>query len=638
MPKGVRGMTGVGLKRCGDGVWCVAGDSDVRIIDRSGTKKLPIGRDGFVPAMEQSVLVDKSMLIADVLDNGYAVTLFCRPRRFGKTLNMTMLKAFFEISPDSGAATSAEEGDTGNKIHGLASLFEGTRIWDAGDGRYRRYQGAYPVVYVSMCTAKKSTWDATYGALRNLIGDEYARHEYLADSAELDEDARALFRRIKSGVASDAEFADSLMTLCRMLARHHHTGVVMLIDEYDAPVMAGYSAPDGGYYRDVVDFLKGWLTGALKDGGEFLQFACLTGVQRISKESIFSDLNNLRVSTPLSTISDERFGFTDAEVAALAAYKGLPDCMGEARQWYDGYRFGNVSVYNPWSVLNYLDQDYTPGVYWANTSSNEVIGELIRHADADTLARIYGLLEPGGYVAAPLDLGVVFPDVGVRQDAIWSMLYLAGYLTTDLTMESDNNRARRPLRIPNREIAQLFRGEIIDRFTVAAGGDNRLDMFHRALCTGDAERLESELRRMATGSASSYDLISENSCHLFLLGLCFGIPGYADPTSNREAWYGRFDIQLEPVRVVPGSLAAFGALPERPLITIELKYLPKSKAAEDSTELDAQLHELARTAMQQIDERGYDQGDLLDAATGRLRYGIAFSGKHVHVVGERMAL
>ena len=391
--------------------------------------------------------------------------------------------------------------------------------------------------------------------------------------------------------------------------------------------MAGYT---NGYYREVVSFLKGWLTGALKDGGAALTFACLTGVQRISKESIFSDLNSFTVSTALSTTFDGRYGFTDAEVTALSAYLGLSGHMDEARSWYDGYRFGRVDVYNPWSVLNYLDSGCTPGVYWANTSSNDVIVEAVRSADDERLEDLYRLMEPDGYVVSSLDLGVVFPDVGVRQDALWSMLYLAGYLTTDLTVAPDDDMAVRPLRIPNNEIRRIFRKEIVMRFRGVAGGECSMLGFHRALCQCDAEVLQDELSRMVRDSASSFDLVSENPCHLLMLGLCFGISGYADPRSNRESGYGRYDIRIEPVAVHPGSVEAFSALPERPRVTIEIKFTRGDVG-------DGELAELAQAALDQIDEKACDADELPAAASGRLRWGIAFSGKRVAALSERLA-
>ena len=354
----------VELREHGDGIWTAPG---ARVIDRTGRKRLPIGDDGFSRAAAASVLVDKTALIADVLDSGYTATLFCRPRRFGKTLNMTMMKAFFE-APPAGVADP--------------SLFEGTEIWELDGGSYREYFAAYPVIYLSMRTAKGNTWEQTYGALKDMIAAEFARHPYLLDSENIGPHDKGAVRDILSGSASESDFAGSVLFLARLLRAHHGRPVVLLIDEYDAPVMAGYSASDGGYYSDVVAFLKRLLTGPLKDGGEVLAFACLTGVQRISKESIFSDLNNLVVSTALSTDSDERFGFTSDEVASLISYMGYPDeeYANEARRWYDGYRFGNAEVYNPWSLLNYINYGCSADVYWGNTSGNVVVGDLIRSA------------------------------------------------------------------------------------------------------------------------------------------------------------------------------------------------------------------------------------------------------------------
>ncbi len=594
----------VELQEHGDGIWTAPG---ARIIDRTGRKRLPIGDDGFERAASGSILVDKTALIADVLDSGYTATLFCRPRRFGKTLNMTMLKAFLEMEP-SGLDN--------------ASLFEGTEVWEKDGGAYRPHFAAYPVIYLSMRTAKGDTWEQTYGALKDALAAEVERHAYLSESLSADPAASEFFDRMRTGAAGESDYAGSLLYLARLLRIYHNRPVVLLIDEYDAPVMAGYSASDSGYYREVVTFLKRLLTGPLKDGGEVLAFACLSGVQRITKESIFSDLNNVTVSTALSTVSDERFGFTDPEMAALASYLGHADCMDEARRWYDGYRFGNVDVYNPWSALNYFNYGCAPDVYWGNTSGNSVVAGLVRQADEDTLGKIYTLMETGGTVEAPLDLGIVFPDIGIRSDALWSMLYLAGYLTTEDVALPNNTRVRRRLRIPNAEVAELYRTEIVERFAGTVGGSNGLDVFHEALATGEIKVLQRELSKMLDGSASYYDITSENSIHMLLLGLCFGIKGFGDPMSNREAGNGRPDIQLAPEH----TLFFDG---RRPLVTIELKYRKDASAEE--------LAGLAQQALGQIVEKRYDAEPLPELAQGRVRWGIACSGKRVAVAAQWVA-
>lgn len=610
---------GAALKDCGNGIWKAPG---ARIIDRTGRKLLPIGRDSFVVAAQESVVIDKTMLAADVIDSGYPVILFCRPRRFGKTLNMRMLQAFFEL-PNVSDPMACDR----------APLFEDTEVWEARDGFYRQYQGIYPTVYLNLNTAKKLTWDAASGALRNIMVMEYARFGYLTDSPALNEAQRALYGRIVRGEGSDADFADSLEALCRMLYVHHGERVVLLVDEYDAPVMAGYT---NGYYREVVDFLKGWLAGALKGGGDFLAFSCLTGVQRISKESIFSDLNNLTVSTPLSSEFDERYGFSQEEAAALTSYLGYdPVHVDEARLWYDGYRFGNEDIYNPWSILNYLKAGCTPDVYWGNTSGNSVIAQLMGTSDEDTMRKVYDLFEPDGYVSAPIDLRAVFPDDSrpVAPGTLWSMLYLAGYLTTPDTTLPNNVTMRRRLRIPNKEIAAVYRSELIERYARAVGGGDRLGALHDALASGDAETVRSQLEVILRDDTSCYDITSENSAHMLMLGLCFGLPGYADPRSNKEAGYGRFDIQIEPSDTAVEAFS-FVRPARRPLVTVELKYLPKGEAPDDASALTSRLDALAREALAQIARNSYDAGPLPSAACDRLRWGVAFCGRRVAVACE----
>lgn len=590
------------LVDCGGGVFRAPGAT---IVDRTGRKTLPIGRDGFAQVADSFVFVDKTMFIADVLDASYAATLFCRPRRFGKTLNLTMLKAFLE-KPLDGSDTSR--------------LFEGTDVWEASGGAYRQHQGAYPVVYLSLRTVKGPTWESSYAALANVIAAEFRRHAELLTSESLSPDERAYVETMARGDGSEGDYADSLIGLTRLLSKHYGSYVIVLIDEYDAPVMAGYSATEN-YYDRIVAFLKQWLTGALKDGGEALQLACLTGVQRISKESIFSDLNNLVVSTALTQEFDERFGFTNVEVSALLSYMGCSDQRDVVRYWYDGYRFGRDDVYNPWSTLNYVRNGCSADIYWGNTSSNGVVGDLLRHANQDTLSHIYELLEPGGYVAAPLDLGVVFPDLGVREGALWSMLYLAGYLTTDDTMQPNNRRVLRRLRIPNHEVSELYREEVVARFATVAGGQDRLSALHRSVVGGDEEGFQRAFSRILSDSASFFDLTNENGLHMLLLGLLFGMPGYGDPASNREYGDGRPDI-----RVAPEDMGFSAA--KMPLVTIELKYVQDPSKEK--------LAEAAARALAQIEERAYDEGPLPAHATGRVRWGIAAGGKRVAVAAERL--
>ncbi len=574
---------------------------DVRISDLSGNKRLPVGNSNFTTCVENSVFIDKSLFIADIIDGGATAMLYCRPRRFGKSLNLDMLQRFFEVpspSDPSGIDTT--------------HLFEGLAIWDAKSGAYRIHHQAYPVVRLSFSAVKERAWEDALALVSATVAAEYSRHGYLAESPRLSLAERETFMRIVDGRGDGADAKRSLAILTRLLYVHHGRRAVVLIDEYDVPVMAGYTYR---YYDEAVTFMKAWLVGALKDN-DALAFSVLTGVQRISKESVFSDLNNLLVNTSLDTVSDERYGFMQDEVDALANYLGFASSTEELRAWYDGYRFGTVDVYNPWSVLNYFFNGCAVDVYWGNTSSNAVLGELVEGADESTLEMFFQLLEPGGSIEAPLDLRVVLPDVGVREGAVWSMLYLAGYLTTaDTAMPNDVDRTR-VLSVPNFEIAKLFRSEIIQRYASIAGSRDRLGKLQRAFVCGDAEAVQEELERILVACASSFDLTRENSYHMLVLGLLFGMPGYRDPLSNREAGRGRFDVLVRPENA-----------DQRPYVVVELKHAAGSCSEEA-------LASLADEALRQIEDReyarAYDAGDA-----GSVCFGIAACGKRIAVKTNR---
>ena len=554
--------------------------TDARLLDRTGERRLPLGFDGFEPVAARSVFVDKSMLVADVLDSGQAVTLFCRPRRFGKTLAMTMLKAFFELPPDGVSR---------------APLFEGLEVWGAHDGRYRAEQGVRPVVFFSFNDVKKPDWAIAYGALEQKIAVEYRRHSYVLEGGALDSTERASFARLMAGEASRAEVESSLRQLCLYLKKYHGRDVVVLIDEYDAPIMAGY---DGGYYHEVIAFIKGWLTGAFKDGGVALDFACMTGVQRVAKESIFSDLNNVTVDTALDTASDERFGFTEHEVALLAEHLGFAHRREEVKTWYDGYRFGNADIYNPWSVLSYFAKGCRSGVYWANTASNTPIGDAVRSLNSEALSDVYSLLQPEGVLKAPLDLEMVFPEDGVGGEELWSLLYLAGYLTTDDVQDPTDDVLLRRLRIPNHEVSLIFSREVVKRFRQVAGGPRRLAGLQEALREGNVQGAQAELERILLDCVAPVDLVNENSYHMLVMGLLFGMPGYADPISNGRGGTGYFDVRLHPVKATA------------PTVTLEFKVAGN----------EASLQKTAELGLRQIAEKAYDH----DAEGSRIRWGIAF--------------
>ena len=599
-------MTGTELRRNANGV---VRSERSRIADPTGRQHIPLGQSYFETIMRESFFVDKSLLIRDVVE-GPAVTLYCRPRRFGKTVAMGMMKSFFELSVDGKGSR--------------APLFEGLAIWDEDAGAYRIHQGRYPTVSMTLSQAKQLSWDQTLADIHGLMAMEYSRHGYLMESPALDEGERQYCRRVASWQASDAEVRLSLKRLVDFLYRHHGSPCVILIDEYDAPVMAGDTH---GYRDEAVSFLRAWLTGALKDGEASVYRTCLTGVQRVTGESLFSDLNNVRVNTTLTIGLGERFGFTEDEVRLLASYLGHAEKVDEIKLWYDGYRFGDADIYNPWSVLSYFSEGLRPAPYWVNTSSNAVLARMLECADAATWDDVMSLLEPGGTVLKRLNLNVVFKDMDVQRasrdaDSLWSLLYLSGYLTTDDTGAPDDRRMVRRLRLPNHEAETVFGDEVIERFATRVG-TRPLDELQRCAVSGDAAGLEAALRRVLDENLGFFDLVDENSCHNLLFGLLLGTQGYV-ATSERKAGIGRYDVRLDP----DGSSRA-----DSPVVTLELKFLPKDERPDDVARLDKRLAQLADEALAQIEARGYDEADL---KRGRpcVRLGLGFSPTRVVVKGS----
>lgn len=572
------------------------------VIDRAGFKQLPIGSEDFERVVSERVYVDKTALVRDIIDSAYSVTLFCRPRRFGKSLAMRMLQCFFEAPVEWGMRS----------IPDRSGLFAGTDVAASGE-RFMREQGSCPVVFLNLGSAGGATWEEAREQLALAMASEFSRHGYLLEGGALDRSERAFFERVLDGVAEDAELAASLARLSEWLQRWHGAGTVIIIDEYDHPVTSGHLR---GYRDQAVDFMRNWLTGALK-ATTSLRLACLTGVQRVSKESIFSGLNNIVVNTSMDGEFTEGFGFTADEAQALAAYAGLPqDRLPEMHDWYDGYCFGGMDVYNPWSVLNYLKKGGAAQPYWGNTSDNAIVHELFAQAGGTTADELRELAA-GRRVLEPVELATVFSDLDSPEArdgsaAFWGQLYLAGYVTTEDVALPNDDISPRELRVPNREVGWLFRREFASRVNGAVRDQRALRELRRALVEGDAERLEASLGRVLVESPSYLDLISENSYHMFMLGLLYEVPGYRFPRSNRESGDGRPDIALEPELENQGRL---------PAIVIEVKHGD-----------GAPLEEQAAGALAQIEERRYG-ADM--AGSGLLAWGVAFKGKNVACTCER---
>ena len=403
-----------------------------------GVKPLPIGISDYVRAQADYYYVDKTLLIKEFLDKKPLVSLFTRPRRFGKTLNMDMLRAFFEIS----------EEDT-------AKYFEDKAIWRCGD-EYRSHQGQYPVIFLTFKDVKFDSWSATLDKIGSLLQEEFGRHVELADSTGLAEYEKAYYAKIINGEASEVELTSSLERLSQMLAKHYGKAPIIIIDEYDTPIQEGYSKD---FYDEIIGFMRNFFSGAFKDNKN-LTYGFLTGILRIAQESIFSGLNNLTVDSVMDDEYDCFFGFTGSEVREMLEYYGFSDKAEEMKAWYDGYLFGSAEIYNPWSVINYISKGCIPQAYWVNTGKNEILVDVLKSATDDIIERLHALLQ-GERVVARIDQNVVYRSLAEDPANIYSLLLVAGYLKTPEKQLQEDGSYLCEVSIPNREIAAVYKSEIL---------------------------------------------------------------------------------------------------------------------------------------------------------------------------------
>ena len=562
-------------------------------------KKLPIGIENFEEfSTENFYYVDKTAFIAELLQNWGKVNLFTRPRRFGKTLNMSMLKCFFEIGADK-------------------ALFDGLKIAQEKE-LCEQYQGQFPVIFLSLKSVDGLTFESAAAAMRTVVGNEAARFRFLQDSDKLSDGDKKLYQQLiaagteKGGIfaMTDEAMAASLKTLSRLLAQHYGRKVVILIDEYDVPLDKAFQA---GYYDEMVSLIRNMFGNALKTN-DSLQFAVLTGCLRISKESIFTGLNNLKVHTISDTRYDEYFGFTDADVDELLAFYGLSDHKEVFRDWYDGYRFGNVSVYSPWDVINYCDlllsdPEAEPENYWANTSGNGIIRRLLKKADQTTRDEVEQLIN-GGEIVKTVRQELTYRDIESTIDNIWSVLYSTGYLTSRGRLPGKQMR----LALPNREVRELFIDLVKDWFQETTRADSsRINRFCAAFPKGDVATIQEMLNDYLWDSISVRDTavrssMKENFYHGMLLGLLQSQESWSI-RSNAETGLGYSDISI--------------ATPERLGIIIELKY------AEDGN-----LEKSCAEALAQIEAKQYAEGLRRRGMRKILKYGIAFWEKECQVMLE----
>ena len=560
-------------------------------------KKLPVGIENFEEfSREDFYYVDKTLFIAELLQNWGKVNLFTRPRRFGKTLNMSMLKYFFEIGTDK-------------------SLFDGLKIAENKE-LCTEYQGQFPVIFISLKSVDGLTFESAVAALRTLIGNEASRFQFLRDSDKLSDEEKALYRQlIQTGTAqggiyamTDEALAASLKTLSQLLAKHYGRQVVLLIDEYDVPLDKAFQA---GYYDEMVSLIRNLFGNALKTN-DSLQFAVLTGCLRISKESIFTGLNNLNVMTVSDPYFCDSFGFTDDEVKELLDYYGLRAYHDAMRDWYDGYKFGSVSVYCPWDVIKYTqillrDPEAEPENYWANTSGNGIIRRLLKKADQTTRDEVEQLIN-GETIVKTVRQELTYRDIEDSIDNIWSVLYSTGYLTSRGRLPGKQMK----LALPNREVRELFIDLVKDWFREETRADtSRINRFCAAFPKGDVATIQDMLHDYLWDSISVRDTavrsnMKENFYHGMLLGLLQS-QGSWIVRSNAETGIGYSDISV--------------ATPERLGIVIELKY------AEDGN-----LEAACAKALAQIEEKKYAEALRRRGMKTILKYGIAFWEKDCMVV------
>ena len=555
---------------------------------RSSAERLPlsIGVSDYRLASTEYYYVDKTMMIKDFLDERPIVSLFTRPRRFGKTLNMDMLRTFFE---KTGQDTSV--------------YFQDKKIWKCG-AKYQNYQGKYPVIFITFKDVKFNTWAETLESLKDLFSKEARRHLELQDSDKCDSYDIKSFNALLSGDVTEVELSNALLNLSQMLHKHHSIAPIIIIDEYDTPIQQGYSC---GFYDQVILFMRNLFSGGLKDN-KHLSYGFLTGILRVAKESIFSGLNNLKINSILDEKYSEYFGFTPEEVKEMADYYDAGDRYAEICEWYDGYRFGNSDIFNPWSVINYCK----PKAFWQATGSNDIIGEILENADDEIYKRLHSLVQ-GQSILTYIDTDVIYPQIRNNPSSIYSFLLVAGYLKIIRSEISFSGDFMCEVALPNKEIAFVYNKEILQKLTNIIPQSLAIPI-QEAIYSGNSDKLKGLLEKLLLQSASCYDTVGENFYHGLMLGLCALLSGYY-ATSNRESGNGRYDIQLFPKNNrLPG-------------VIIELK------AGKDCS--DTALNVLSKAALQQIIDKNYSAELKENGVPVIYQYGVAFCGKNVEVtVGE----
>lgn len=584
----------------------------VKLLNCIGNGALPLGEHDFAEAMDRCVLVDKTMFIADVLDAEASVVVCCRPEGFGKSMNLSMLKAFLE-RPTVGRADR--------------NLFADTQIWDADGGHYRDECTCYPVISLDFSGATRRG-DNVAGVVRGALSGECARLLALLKALDLPRDKVRHIERVARGVANADEVDSVLGVLIELLEIACDEQVVLLVDEYDAAWVRLASARDASG-ADQAKLFDCVLFDAIAAAGDSLRLACLMGEYPGPAEKALSLRGrSYCMSTPLSTWCDRWFGFSDDEVQVLLGHAGRGEHLDDAREWFEGYRFGGFYCSSPARVIDFLDRGCTPPVradlYGYADSLSRVVGDW----NLDRLSALFDLLEPHGCVEVLLRMGAAGSDASTDDD-LWTALYLSGFLTTDMTEQSGSGARSRALRLPNGELRQALRLVIIEWFECTAEDARDVDAFRDGLCRGDEDAVRQALCRMLgeTGIGPTEEE-SPLPYHLLLHGLCFGMPGYANPSSNRKRGTDRWDIQVFPTGRTFDVADTLGMLDERPLVTMNMMY--------DSGVDALGLELLAVQALLDIERDGIDEIRVPRPGVGRMRWGFGFDGQRVSVVCQRL--
>lgn len=545
----------------------------------SPKKPLPIGVSDFKLATTNYYYVDKTLLIRDFLNAIPMVSLFTRPRRFGKTLNMDMLRVFFEKTSDN-----------------TSIYFKDKYIWQCGD-YYTKHQGQYPVIFLSFKDVKCSSWQETFQKISKLISLEFMRHDELESSFVLSSYEKEQYHRFASENINEVDCQMGLQLLSLLLHKHYNKECVIIVDEYDTPIQQGHLCD---FYNEIVDFMRNFFSGGLKDNPH-LAFGFLTGILRVAKESIFSGMNNLKTNSILDNSYSSYFGFTNEEVKDMLAYYEYEDKYQEILEWYDGYRFGNTEIFNPWSVINYISDQCFPKAFWQSTGSNDIIGEIIGTATPEITENLYKLF-CGNTITTYVDTSVIYPEVQNNPYSIYSFLLVAGYLKVAAIYPQNDGNYMCDVAIPNKEILYVYEKEVLNR----TNQNNVSISIHQAIFSKDTRKLQSLLEDFMLKSISTMDGANEAFYHGMMLGLCAVLGSQYKVRSNRESGLGRFDVELLPM------------MKEMPGFIFEFKH---------TKDINVDLDSLANSALRQIDDMKYDT-ELKDFGVKNIvKIGIAFRQK-----------